>query len=73
MQNNKFIKGLTIVSGATLLVACGGGGSDSNGGSGGTTLSLDSENYAAKRIAISADSNVDNIVGLYDGIADGLA
>ncbi|MEE2763846.1 MAG: hypothetical protein VYA91_10175 [Pseudomonadota bacterium] len=71
MKQQPIVKGVMLVSGAAVLAACGGGGG--GGGSSSSALSLDTENYANKQIAISADANVQNLVGLYDGIAEGLA
>lgn len=63
MNKQKLIGRCVVVSSLALLTACGGGGGGSGdgGGSAEPTLSLDSSNYASKKIEISSSTNVNNI------------
>ncbi|MCR8913332.1 hypothetical protein FDP08_07745 [Marinobacter panjinensis] len=61
MNKQKLSGRFIVVSSLALLAACGGGGGGEGGGSAEPTLSLDSSNYANKKIEISSSTNVDNI------------
>ncbi|MEP1216353.1 MAG: hypothetical protein ABJM11_19720 [Marinobacter sp.] len=61
MNKQKLIGRCIVVSGLALLAACGGGGGGGSSENAEPTLSLDSGNYASKKIEISSSTNVDNI------------
>lgn len=61
MNKQKLIGRCVVVSSLALLTACGGGGSGGGGDNEKPTLSLDSGNYASKKIEISSSTNVNNI------------
>lgn len=67
----------TVVAGTLLLVACGGGGSGSGNGDESeqasleTKLSLDTNNYANKTVAISAETDIDRVAQLYADLNEG--
>jgi hypothetical protein len=62
MNKQKLIGRCIVVSSLAVLTACGGGGGSSGEGGGNAepTLSLDSSNYASKKIEISPSTNVTN-------------
>lgn len=77
MNKQKWIGRCIVVSSLALLTACGGGGGGGGGGAGGEnaepTLSLDSGNYASKKLKISTSTNVSNINQLSTDMNDAFA
>lgn len=72
MNKQKLIGRCLVVSSLAVLTACGGGGGGSGEGGGNAepTLSLDSSNYASKKIEISSSTNVNNVSQLSTDIND---
>ncbi|WP_418140595.1 hypothetical protein NUW46_15530 [Marinobacter sp. MA] len=61
MNKKKLIGRCAVVSSLALLTACGGGGGGGSSNNAEPTLSLDSNGYASKTIAISSSTNVNNV------------
>lgn len=71
MKNSRIIGRFILVSGISMLAACGGGGSGDGGSeSSGSTLSLDAANYASKKVEISSTMNVEGLNQLSTDLND---
>lgn len=70
MNKKKLIGRCIVVSSLALLTACGGGGSGEGSENSEPVLSLDSSNYASKKVEISQSTNVNNINQLSTDIND---